>query len=93
MDGVWIHNIIAVIAVLLIPMSGLTIILTSRLALKPLVETLAKALRDSGLASSSCLESRVQELSEQVESLTGHIHRLETEQDFDRRLLEGSSKG
>lgn len=83
----WIQNIIAVIAILLIPMTGLTIIFTARLALKPLVETLAKALRDSGLAPSPDLLREVNSLSEQVGVLTEHIQRLEEAQDFDRKLL------
>jgi hypothetical protein len=87
MNGMWVQNIIAVIAVLLIPMTGLTIILTSRLALKPLVETLAKALKDSGLASSSELLSQVSQLSDQVHSLTEHVQRLEEAQEFDKELL------
>jgi hypothetical protein len=87
MDGMWIQNIIAVIAIFLVPMTGLTIILTARLAMKPLVETLAKALRDSGLATSPDLLSQVSRLSEQVDALTEHVQRLEESQDFDRKLL------
>ena len=52
MDGMWIQNIIAVIALFLIPMTGLTVILTARLAFKPLVESLSKALRETGFATS-----------------------------------------
>jgi hypothetical protein len=88
MDGMWVQNIVAIIAVILIPMTGLTIILTTRLALKPLVETLAKVLQDSGVASSSELLSQISQLSEQVDSLTEHVQRLEEAQEFDRKLLE-----
>jgi hypothetical protein len=88
MDGMWIQNIIAVIAIFLIPMTGLTIILTSRLAFKPLVETLSKALRESGLATSPELLDQVRLLSEQVDALADQIHRLEEAQTFDRKLLE-----
>ena len=83
----WIQNIIAIIAIFLIPLTGLTIILTARLALKPLAETLAKALKDSGLVSSPELQSQVTQLSEQVGSLTEHVQRLEEGRDFDRKLL------
>ena len=92
MDGMWIQNIIGVIAILLIPMTGLTIILTARLALKPLVETLAKALGDSGLTTSPDLLSQVNRLSERIDSLTEHIERLEEAQEFDRKLLEAPTK-
>jgi hypothetical protein len=88
MDGMWIQNIIAVIAIFLIPMTGLTIILTARLALKPLVETLSKALRESGLATSPDLLNEVQRLSEKIEFLEQHVERLEAAQEFDRKLLE-----
>ena len=88
MDGLWIQNIIAIIAIFLIPMMGLTIILTTRLAFKPLVETLSKALRESGLATSPELLNQVRLLSEQVDSLTEQVHRLEEAQTFDRKLLE-----
>lgn len=83
----WIQNIIAVIAIFLIPLTGLTIILTARLAIKPLAETLAKALKDSGLGSSPELQDQVIQLSEEVNFLTAQVRRLEEEQDFDRKLL------
>jgi hypothetical protein len=87
-DLMWIQNIIAIIAIFLIPLTGLTIILTARLAIKPLAETLAKALRDSGLVATPELLDQVSQLSEQVESLTEQVQRLEEGQDFDRKLLE-----
>jgi len=83
----WIQNIIAVIAILLIPLTGLTIILTARLAIKPLAETLARALKESGLVASPDLQSQVTQLSEQVEFLTEHVQRLEEGQEFERKLL------
>lgn len=92
MDGELIQNIIGVIAIFLLPMIALTIILTTRMALKPLVETLAKALRDSGLTTSSDLASEVTRLSEQVEALTDHVHRLDEAQQFDRKLLEAPTE-
>lgn len=88
MDGMWIQNIIAIIAIFLIPMTGLTIILTTRFAFRPLVETLVKAQQESGSGSSPQLMSQIHQLSEQVESLTEQIRRLEEAQEFDRKLLD-----
>ena len=88
MDGMWIQNIVAIIAIFLIPMMGLTIILTTRLAFKPLVESLSKALRESGLALSPEVLGQIHHLSEQVESLEEQVRRLEDAQAFDRKLLE-----
>lgn len=87
MDGMWIQNIIAVIALFLIPMTGLTVILTARLAFKPLVESLSKALRETGFATSPELLSEVHRLSDRLEALTEHVQRLEEGQEFDRKLI------
>ena len=62
------------------------------MALKPIVETLAKALRDSGLTTSSDLSNQVTRLTEQVEALTDHVQRLDEAQEFDRKLLEAPSE-
>lgn len=90
MNGMWIQNIIAVIAILLIPMTGLTIILTARLLLKPLVETLSRTLRESGLAASPDLLSEIHRLSEKIDSIDQHSsvwrrHRSSTENSWKAR--------
>jgi hypothetical protein len=41
--------LLAIFSVLLVPILGVTVILTTRFALKPLAETLARALRESPL--------------------------------------------
>jgi hypothetical protein len=80
--------LLAVFSIFFIPITGLTFILTTRFALKPLVETLARALRESGHGSSPEMLAHLQGLSEQVESLTAEVQRLRDAQEFDRKLLE-----
>ncbi len=82
--------LLAVFSIFFIPITGLMLILTTRFALKPLVETLARALRESGHLSSPELADHVRMLSEQVETLAGEVHQLREAQEFDRKLLESS---
>jgi hypothetical protein len=77
------------ILLVMIPVAGLTLILTARFALKPLVETLAKALRESGFSGSAEEQARLGELSDQVQALSDQIARMERTLDFDRKLLAG----
>ena len=79
--------LLAIFSVLLVPILGLTVILTTRFALKPLAETLAKALRESGQGSSAEGRLQLQDLSEQVQALTEEVQRLREAQEFDRTLL------
>ena len=81
------ENLIPIFGIILvmIPVAGLTLTLTLRLAGKPFVETLAQALRESGsLRGGSDLQ--IEELSEQIESLTAEVQRLGEAQRFDREL-------
>ena len=80
------------ILLVLIPVTGVTLILTSRFALKPLVETLAKALRESGFAGAAEEQARLQDLSMQVQALSEQIARMERAQEFDRKLLAGRTE-
>ena len=80
--------LLGIFSVVLIPILGLTVILTTRFALKPLAETLASALRDSGLSGASPSENQLRELTEQVQNLSDEVQRLRDAQDFDRKLLE-----
>ena len=84
--------LLAVFSIFFIPITGLTFILTTRFALKPLVETLARALRESGHGSSPEMVNHLQALSEQVESLANEVQRLRDGQEFDRKLLEGKTE-
>ena len=78
--------LVAIFGILLvmIPVAGLTLALTLRLAVKPFVETLAQALRESGDGPST---QQIEALSEHVESLTAEVQRLGEAQRFDRDLL------
>jgi hypothetical protein len=78
------------ILIVLVPIIGVTTILTLRFGLKPFVETLAAELRGSGFAGSPELQGQVEELSEQVALMAAELRRLREGQDFDRRLLEGT---
>lgn len=79
--------LLAVFSIFFIPIAGLTFILTTRFALKPLVETLARALRESGQGGSPELYLRVQELTDTVEALRSEVRSLREVRDFDKELL------
>lgn len=82
--------IIAIISIFLVPITGVMLILVSRYALKPLVETLSAALRDSR-ANGELGPGQLQALVEQVEDLTAEVRRLQSLQDFDRQLMAAST--
>ena len=77
------------ILLLLVPITGLTAILTLRLGGKPFVETLALHMKGE---KSGELERRVAELTEQVETLTTEVHELRSAKTFDEKLLQASSE-
>ncbi len=83
--------IIAIISAVFIPVTGLMLILVSRLALKPMVETLSEALRDSRQPDPAGM-LQIQELTDRVFDLTEEVRRLQEAQDFDRKLL-GAAEG
>jgi hypothetical protein len=72
------------ILLVMIPVAGLTFGLTLRLAVKPFVETLAKALRESGHSVDS---SHILELREEIESLAHEVRELRDAREFDRKLI------
>ena len=76
------------ILIVLVPVIGLTTVLTLRLGGKPFIETLAREFRGLNDPGSTRLELQVSDLSEQVERLTAEVHRLRSAQEFDHRLLE-----
>ena len=84
--------LLAIFSVLLVPILGLTIILTTRFALKPLAETLAAALRESGHLPANASGDQMLDLTEQVQALSEEVRRLREAQEFDRRLLQGRTK-
>ena len=74
------------ILLVMIPVAGLTLTLTLRFAIKPFVEALARALRQSGRLGDGS-NPQIERLSEQVESLTAEVQRLAEAQRFDQELL------
>lgn len=76
------------VMVVLVPITGLTVIMMLRLGGKPFIETLARELRASGFTNSSENRAKMEDLMEQVEVLTSEVHRLKNAQLFDQKLLE-----
>ena len=69
---------------------GLTFGLTLRLAVRPFVETLAKAVRESGhMGGNQQLSAQVLSLQEDLEVLTNEVRELRSGQEFDQRRLDG----
>ncbi len=89
--GIDLVSLLAVFSIFFIPITAGMFILTTRFALKPLVETLAKALRESGYAHPPELLPHIQDLTDQVESLRSEVRDLKEVQDFDRKLLGASA--
>jgi len=75
------------ILLVMIPVAGLTMILTMRFALKPFVETLAKVLRDPAAETPPDLRLQIQDLNEQIQDLSQEVRSLREARDFDRKLL------
>lgn len=72
------------ILIVLVPVTGATLIMTLRLGGKPFIETLAKELKMGG---NPRLEDQIRLLSDQVESLTEEVRELRSVQSFDEKLL------
>ena len=81
-------GLLAVFSILFVPMTGLMLILTTRFAFKPLVETLARALRESGHIGGGETSISNQFLLEELESLREEVRELRTIREFDKKLLE-----
>ena len=79
--------LLAVFSIFFIPIAGLMLILTTKFAFKPLVETLAKALRESGQGAEYPPRLQLEELTEQVLALTEEVRQLKEVQEFDQKLL------
>ena len=85
--GIDLVGVLAVFSIFFVPITGLMLILTTRFAFKPLVETLAKALRESGRGTPYDHSLPESDLTLQLEALREEIRALRAEQDFDRKLL------
>jgi hypothetical protein len=81
------------ILVVLVPITGLTAVLTLKYGGKPFLETLARELRGAGGMHAPGLEHRIEELTEQVDALTSEVERLREAQRFDEKLLEPGRGG
>ncbi len=82
--------IIAIISAVFIPVTGIMLILVSKYALRPLVETLSAALRESK-QTAGLSPNQVNALMEQIEDLSAEVRRLRSLQDFDRQLAATTS--
>ena len=80
--------LIAVFGILLvmIPVAGLTMILTARLAFGPMAETVARAIREARGATAPETAVQLRELTEEVRLLGEQLERLEQAQDFEKQL-------
>lgn len=90
-----IDDLIPIFGILLamIPVAGLTLGLTLRLAVKPFVETLAAAVRDAGGrgVNTGELAALVAALQEDVDGLRQDAAEIRRAQEFDRKLLRAES--
>jgi len=75
------------ILLVMIPVAGLTFGLTLHLAVKPFVETLARALRESGKAEGEQMTGQILLLREELESLTQEVRELRGVHEFDQKLM------
>ena len=77
------------ILIVLVPVTGLTVVLTAKFATKPIVQAITQ-LRGGpgGYAGPQEIQMQLQDLSESVEALAGEVQRLREAQAFDRKLLE-----
>jgi hypothetical protein len=80
------------ILLFLIPVAGLT----ARFALKPLIESVTRALQarqgtGGGGDALVAVERRLASLEQDVSSLRSELHRIGDGKEFDRKLAAGSS--
>jgi hypothetical protein len=79
------------ILLVMIPVAGLTLGLTLRFAVRPMVETLANALQQARSPGGDQLGPQIALLQEEVESLSREVRELRSVQEFDRKLLARES--
>ncbi len=72
--------------IVLVPITGITAVLTAKFVAKPMVEALTRLRGGQGYGAPG--ELHVQDLSEQMEVLMGEVRRLKEAQAFDRKLLQ-----
>ena len=76
----------------MIPVAGLTLALTLRFAVRPMVETLAKAVKDSNGPRDGQLAAQLALLQDEVDTLSREVRELQSTHDFDRKLLAAEAK-
>lgn len=84
------------ILIVLVPVTGLTVVLTAKFATKPIVQAITELRGGQGYAGPAEMQLQIQDLSESVEVLTSEVQRLREAQSFDRKLLQeraGKSEG
>jgi hypothetical protein len=79
------------ISLFLVPIVGVTTILTLRYGLKPFMESLVKELREAGFAPDVGPRVQIQDLTDQIDLLAVEVRRLREGRDFDQRLLSDQS--
>ncbi len=80
------------ILLVMIPVAGLTFGLTLRLAVKPFVETLARALRETGgVGGGEDASTRLADLQDQLYDVQRELGRLRQVAEFDHQLVAGST--
>lgn len=80
------------ILIVLVPVIGVTTVLTLQFGLKPFVESLAKELRGLDGASGRQLQAQVEDMSEQLALMSDELRRLREARDFDERLLSAAQQ-
>jgi len=76
------------IMIVLVPVTGLTVVLTAKFATRPIVQALTELRGGQGYAGPAEIRMQIQDLSESVEALATEVQRLREAQTFDRKLLE-----
>jgi hypothetical protein len=78
------------ILIVLVPVTGVTLILAARYALRPILRELTESRRaESGAIM---VGAQLQQMSEEIDTLRAEVERLREAHDFDRRLLEGGAR-
>jgi hypothetical protein len=85
----WVEALIPIMGILvgMIPVAGLTLALTLRFAVRPMVETLARALKESKAPAADQLVAQIALLQDEVDALSREVRELRSAQDFDAKLL------
>lgn len=80
------------ILLIMVPVLGVTTILTLRFGLRPFVETVGREMRGVDKEAQGRLEAQVTELSDQLGAVTQELRQLRETQAFDRKLLAEATK-